>query len=95
MVPILLGILVVVVAIIIIIINRKQIIKKDEDAITIEVTLVDKIKDGDHYYLKFTPNVRDVITLEVIDEIYHDFYLGCEGILTYKEDKYIDFVKTK
>lgn len=91
----LLVILVVIAAVMIIIVNRKHIEKADANAITVEVTLVDKIKEGDHYYLVFTPNIRDTIKVEVIDEIYHGFYLGCEGILTYKGEKYIDFVKTK
>ena len=90
-----LVILVVLASVMIIIINKKEIDKKDIDVITIEVTLVDKVKKGDHYYLKFTPNVREVIELEVIEDIYHEFYLGSEGILTYKGDKYIDFAKTK
>lgn len=90
-----LVILVVIAAVMIIIVNKKAVDKLDRNATTVEVTLVDKIKKGDKYYLKFTPNIREVIELEVIEDVYHNFYLGCEGILTYKEDKYIDFVKTK
>lgn len=90
-----LVILVVIAAVMIIIVNKKEVDKLDDDVITKEVTLVDKIKRGDKYYLKFTPNIRDVIELEVIEDIYHNFYLGCEGILSYKDNKYIDFVKTK
>lgn len=90
-----LVILVVIAAVMIIIVNKKTVDKLDRNATTVEVTLVDKIKKGDKYFLKFTPNIRDVIELEVIEDVYHNFYLGCEGILTYKGDKYIDFVKTK
>ena len=90
-----LVVLVVLASIMIIMLNKKEVEKLDRSAISEEVTLVDKVKRDGKYFLKFTRNVRDVIELEVIEDVYHNFYLGCQGILTYKDNKYIDFVKTK
>lgn len=95
MIIVLLVILAVLASVMIIILNRSKGVKTDPNSVTMEVTLVDKVKEEDRYFLLFAPNPKETLRYEVNDEMFHSVYLGCEGLLTVKGNKFIDFVKTK